>query len=157
MEKIIIDYNKYGILVDNLYSKIKLSNLKFDAVHGLPRGGLPIAVHLSHYLEIPLVMSLNQFVQEYNNGKLLVVDDIIDTGKTYERFLEIINITPINFVFSTLYYKSRSQFKPDIYVKETTSWIIFPWEDINEKPSEYHQQVYPNLTDDPDCLCDEII
>jgi hypoxanthine phosphoribosyltransferase len=150
MEKVIIDYNKYGILIDNLVVKIKSLDIDFNAVHGLPRGGLPIAVHISHHLDIPLVISVNQFAQEYQNGKLLVVDDIIDTGKTYERFLEIITMNPINFIFATIFYKPTSLYTPEVYIKETTSWVIFPWETIDEKPSEYHQEIYPeiNYTDD---------
>lgn len=142
MEKVLIDYTKYGILIDNLISKINFLDIKFDAVHGLPRGGLPIAVHVSHHLDIPLVISINQFIQEYKNGHLLVVDDIIDTGKTYERFLEITTINSVEFTFASLFYKPRSSYTPDIYIKETTSWIVFPWETIDESPSEYHQTIY---------------
>jgi len=145
MEKIIINYNKYGILVDNLLTKIKFLNIQFNAIHGLPRGGLPIAVHLSHHLNIPLVISINQFSQEYINGQLLIVDDIIDTGKTYEQFLERTEDINIKFTFATLFYKPISPYIPDIYVKETTSWIVFPWERIKERPSEYHQKIYSNL------------
>lgn len=145
MEKIIVDYNKYGILVDNLLTKIKFLDIQFNAIHGLPRGGLPIAVHLSHHLNIPLVISINQFIQEHVNGRLLLVDDIIDTGRTYEQFLERIESNPINFTFATLFYKPRSSYAPDIYIKETSSWIVFPWETVNEVPSEYHQEIYPNI------------
>jgi len=147
MEKVIIDYSKYSILLNALLEKILMLGKKFKAVHGLPRGGLPIAVHISHFLDIPLVVSLNQFLQEYASEELLVIDDIIDTGNTFSRFLELTDMSDINFTFVTLFYKPRSPYIPDVYVKETTSWIIFPWEPIDEKPSEYHQDIYPEFND----------
>ena len=54
---------------------IKSENLTFKNVYGPPRGGLPLAVKLSHLLNIPL--SLDTIKQN-----TLVVDDISDTGNT---------------------------------------------------------------------------
>ena len=45
----------------------------FDAVFGIPRGGLCLAVALSHRLEIPLA-------QEVTGPNVLIVDDVYETG-----------------------------------------------------------------------------
>ena len=52
-------------------------NKKFEGVYGFPRGGLCIAVALSHSLGIPLLK------EPKDNS--LIVDDIYDTGYTLEK------------------------------------------------------------------------
>jgi len=145
MGKVGLTYNDYSNLMDDALVHLFKLNKHFDAVYGLPRGGLPIAVHISHHLNIPMVMNLIQFSQEHPTGKLLVVDDIIDTGKTFDRLLEIAEIQKIDFYSLSLYYKPRSTYTPNKFIKETQSWIIFPWEPYEEKPSDYHQDVYSEL------------
>gem|GEM_PF-1918759 len=145
MGKVGLTYHDYSNLIDEALVKLFKNNLTFDGVYGLPRGGLPIAVHISHHLNIPMIMNLIQFSQEHSDGKLLVVDDIVDTGKTFDRLIEVSEIQKIDFFSLTLYYKPQSTYKPDIFVKETQSWIVFPWEPYDERPSEYHQDVYSDL------------
>ena len=145
MEKYIIDYTEYEKYICKLVDFIKIYNVDvpFSAVHGFPRGGLPIAVHISHHLEIPMIYNIPQFYNKYPNGHLLVVDDIIDTGKTYELFLDYINKqNNINYTFAVLFYKTRSKYIPDIYVKKVSAWVVFPWEKFDELPSDYHQRIY---------------
>ena len=52
----------------------------FQNVYGIPRGGLIIAVMLSHLLDIPIVLSKKDVTK-----RSLIVDDIIDKGGTMER------------------------------------------------------------------------
>ncbi len=148
MGKVGLTYSEYGNLVDETLVHLFKLNKHFDAVYGLPRGGLPIAVHISHHLNIPMVMNLIQFSQEHPNGTLLVVDDIIDTGKTFDRLIEVAEIQKINFYSISLYYKPQSSYTPNKFIKETQSWIVFPWEPYGEKPSEYHQDIYSDLFND---------
>jgi hypoxanthine phosphoribosyltransferase len=151
MGKLGISYTEYGKLIDAL--TVQLTQEKVTAVHGLPRGGLPIAVHLSHHLEIPMIINLHEFIRQSPDGKLLVVDDIIDTGKTYDRFFEFAKIHKIkNWISASLYYKPKSTYRPDFFIKETTSWIVFPWEQYDEKPSEFHQNVYKDVFNQPEDL-----
>ena len=90
----------------------------FEGVYGFPRGGLCLAVALSHSLAIPLL-------QEPKNNSL-IVDDIYDTGKTLEK---------IRHLKGSETHVWISKIKPSwwnaykyINGKE---WIIFPWENIN--------------------------
>ena len=53
---------------------------KFKSIFGIPRGGLVLAVKLSHLLDIPLVLN-----REDITGHTLIVDDIADSGGTLER------------------------------------------------------------------------
>ena len=60
---------------------IRCKNKKFEGVYGFPRGGLCLAVALSHSLGIPLL-------DEPKNNSL-IVDDIYDTGYTLEKVKHI--------------------------------------------------------------------
>ena len=111
---------------------------KYKTVCGIPRGGYIPAVFISHDIEIPMIEwdKLKTIIAESNVDRLkklcneiLIVDDIIDTGKTLEKYIDI------GFDVATVFYKPRSSRKPKYYVHSTNSWIIFPWERIGEEPN----------------------
>ena len=86
----------------------------FFGVYGFPRGGLPLAVWISHKAKLPLLMS------PYRNA--LLVDDIADTGATLLRYKDT------NYI-ATMYYHRQSLVKPDFWlVEKRDKWIVFPWE-----------------------------
>ena len=59
---------------DNFYNQ-NYQEMEIGAIYGLPRGGLPIAVSLSHTLKLPLLM--NYYDRKVvTNKKILVVDDM---------------------------------------------------------------------------------
>ncbi len=133
-DKEFISYEGYGLLMNQLVKKIKSSkeyeSIKY--VYGIIRGGLPIAVHLSHYLGVPL-FEQNLFSLEtiftINPSNILIVDDICDTGRTLEKYKD--------FKTATLFYKERASVMPDFYVEVVEKWQIFPWErrdEISNRP-----------------------
>ena len=138
MEKIIITYDIYDHMMDNLVEQIEFSKLytKIKYVYGPPRGGLPIAVHLAHHLDLKFII-LNQLgaLDSHELDRVLIVDDIADTGKTLNDFKRAFKIMDASLTTATLFVKDRSIIKPDFYVEETTDWIVYPWEKINEKPN----------------------
>ena len=105
--------------IDNLVNILsKQTPPNITSVMGLPRGGLIPAVMLSHKLNLPLVY--------FPLETTLIVDDICDTGNTFER----INAN----YFACLHYKPHtSSFKPTIWAKshEGNEWVIYPWENEN--------------------------
>lgn len=137
-KKEFITYKKYGDLIISLCDRIKHMNYKFDAIIAPPRGALPIAVHFSHHLNISNILITNSQIMDFisKDISLLIVDDIVDTGKTLsiltKRILEVSNI---NIITASLYYKTRSIFKPNFYCYETTNWIVFPYENVDEIPN----------------------
>ena len=54
----------------------------FKNIYGIPRGELPLAVKLSHLLELPQILSKEDITRD-----TLIVDDIIDTWATLDRLL----------------------------------------------------------------------
>ena len=131
MNKVIISYSEYSLLLDELVEKIKagLDLSKIEMIYTYLRGGLPIAVHLSHALNIKMFTDETPVdFYKYEPGTILVVDDIADTGET-------IIVQHIIYPTATLFYKPRSVVKPTFYVRETSDWIVFPWELIDEIPN----------------------
>ncbi len=96
----------------------KCQNKRFQGVYGFPRGGLCIAVALSHSLSLPML-------DEPRNDSL-IVDDIYDNGCTLDT---------IKHLKGSETYVWVSKMKPSWWNAfkyiNTKEWIIFPWEDSN--------------------------
>lgn len=95
----------------------------FTNVYGIPRGGLVVAVKISHLLDIPMIFGINDI-----SIGTLVVDDIVDKGNTLIKIKKLINIP--NLATASLYLGSESLIQPDFFVnmKIKESWVVFPWE-----------------------------
>jgi len=90
---------------------------KLDGIYGIPRGGLVLAVTLSHSLMLPLKDSVSP--------RALVVDDICDTGATLQPYVD--NIT------ATIHYKPGAAVRPTVfYALKREAWVVYPWEDLWE-------------------------
>lgn len=115
--KVYVTWEDVTNYVDQVASNIKF---KPSGVYGIPRGGLILAVLLSHKLDIPLLMAPAK--------DCIVIDDIADSGRTLLHYTE--NDTQFNRYFiTTMYYHERSQVKPDFYLNlKNDKWIVFPWE-----------------------------
>lgn len=98
----------------------ELKYYKFKNIFGIPRGGLVVAVRLSHLLNIPVITDMKD-----STLFTLVVDDIADFGKTLEPYRNEDRYLCI----ATLYYHKQSTVVPDIWIHEKKErWILFPWE-----------------------------
>jgi hypoxanthine phosphoribosyltransferase len=136
----------YNMLL-NLADKIKDSGFKPDIIVGVSRGGWPPArvisdlmgnaclanVKAEFYLGVAETKKeplLTQPVSmEVAGRKVLVVDEIADTGKSLKLVKEhIIQKGASEVKIATVYYKPWSIVKPDYYEKKTSHWVVFPWE-----------------------------
>jgi len=130
-----------------LAEMIERSGFKPDMIVGIARGGWIPARLLSDFLLNPNVASMKvefyvsigetmkepvitQDISVNIEGlKILVVDDVADTGKSLKLVKERLESMGAREVrVATIYYKPWSIFKPDFYVKTTDAWIIFPHE-----------------------------
>lgn len=99
----------------------------FDGVYGIPRGGLILAVSLSHALNLPLIV-----FREKITKNTLIVDDIADKGTTLDALFKEHRFRPVT---ATLFYHEQSLVKPDFYAQTKQAWVVFPWE--TESTSRY--------------------
>lgn len=123
-----LNWGSVEVLIGNILTKLKKDNRKIESIAGIPRGGLIPAVMVSHRLDIPLV-DYRQSTQT-----TLVVDDIVDTGKTIQ------DIKLLNIPTAALITRSTSPVNPTYsgVFLETEEWVIFPWEDFQaERIQDY--------------------
>jgi xanthine phosphoribosyltransferase len=114
------------------------------AVVGITRGGLVPAMIVSRELDIRVVDTIS--VKSYNHQAqtparvtkapqaelmgdgdgILVVDDLVDTGKT----LELVRALYPRAHFATVYAKPSGKPQVDTYITEVSqdTWIFFPWD-----------------------------
>ena len=123
---------------------------KFDpqVIVGLSRGGLTPGVMMSHWFKLPfkpVQAALRDFpvwesyLPRKTDKRVLIVDDICDSGETLERISghitgprEDLDID-CDVRFATLWWNNEIDFEPHYYAQEmakdsTNTWIHFPWE-----------------------------
>jgi GTP cyclohydrolase I len=106
-----------------------------DAVLGVPRGGVPLAVRISSLTGLPVVQEAT--------ARTLIVDDIYDSGRTRARYPGL--------PFFTIHTK-----RPDyddgltFYLRVVDDWIVYPWEETREVDGEdIVTRMIEYLGDDP--------
>ena len=88
---------------------------KHKYVYGVPTGGIPVAILFAKGTGLELIETLDNYIPD----EVLIVDDIIDSGKTRAYYLE--------YCFISLWNKE----------KDGGEWIEFPWERMkNQSPAE---------------------
>jgi len=112
MEKY-LSWCEFDKSVEYIANKCKF--LEFSGVYGIPRGGLCLAVALSHKLKINLIS------EPIKNS--LIVDDIYETGITLKTFKNIEGA-----MFFVLFSKVRPTWWNSVNISEKSEWIVFPWE-----------------------------
>src|SRR3990170_6501854 len=127
--------------------KIRKSGFRPGVIVGVSRGGWIPARVLSDLLENPTLASVR--VETYSGAtqaeslptltqrvsipvtkkEVLIVDDVADSGKSLKVAREHILQQGAEVAkVATLYYKPWSTIKPEYYEKETSRWIVFPWD-----------------------------
>jgi len=106
-------WSEFDKSVELIADKCKL--FKFSGIYGVPRGGLCLAVALSHKLKINLI------TEPKKNS--LIVDDIYETGMTLNTFKDIEGT-----MFFVLFSKIKPTWWNTVFISKKSEWIVFPWE-----------------------------
>jgi hypoxanthine phosphoribosyltransferase len=150
--------------------KIKISGFEPDIIIGIARGGLVparilcdlllkkqlLSITVEHWgiakttgkavVKIPLSFDIS-------GKKVLVVDDVADTGDTYVQTLNYLEGCDTKDVrTAAMHYKTSSTFIPDYWgeMQEDWKWIIYPWE-VYEGLNEFilkelsHKMILPEI------------
>jgi xanthine phosphoribosyltransferase len=119
----------------------------FDALVAITRGGLVPAAIVARELNIRVVESVAMKSYDHQNqgnvrvlksiasdilekarsgGKLLIVDDLVDTGATARAVRDMLP----GAHFATVYAKPKGRDLVDTFITEVSqdTWIFFPWD-----------------------------
>ena len=112
-------WSEFDNAVEDIANKCRFK--EFSGVYGVPRGGLCLAVALSHKLKIELIS------KPIKNS--LIVDDVYETGLTLTTFKDIEGA-----VFFVLFSKIKPTWWNTVFTSKKSQWIVFPWENtLNSK------------------------
>jgi len=142
MTKTYYPYKEFKTDLKTLTQKI---DQEFDAIVAVARGGLSMAQMLGEYYDIREVYAINTIgyndtekldeVKVFNipdlSGakKVLIVDDIVDSGDTLVEVLKVLEHQYSHTVFysATIFYKPTASIEPTWWVKNPEGWIEFFW------------------------------
>ena len=114
-------WNEFDKSVEIIANKCKVYD--FSGIYGVPRGGLCLAVALSHKLKINLISEPKK--------NALIVDDVYETGITLKNFKDIEGA-----MFFVLFSKIKPTWWNTLYRSEKSKWIVFPWESTFNSESD---------------------
>jgi len=142
MNKIYYSYEEFK---EDLKTLIKKIDQEFEVILPIARGGLSMGQMLGEYYNLREVYALNSMgydgtqkrdeVTLFNVPKLLmtqrvlIVDDIADSGETLLEVLKVLEAKypTIEFYTATIFYKPTSIIEPTWWVREPRGWIEFFW------------------------------
>ena len=106
-------WDEFDKSVDYIANQCKFWEL--SGIYGVPRGGLCLAVALSHKLNVQLIEKPLKYS--------LIVDDVFETGITLSSFKDIEGAN-----FYVLISKKKPIWWNTVNLSHKKEWIIFPWE-----------------------------
>ena len=144
MEKLYYSYDLFKkdaqILVD------KCRGFEPEILLAVARGGLTLSHLMAQALDMRNLYTLNSIhyegelkLETFNifnipdvssAKKVLIVDDIVDSGETMREILKVLKekFPNVQFKLATLFYKKTAVIQPDFSVREANEWIDFFWE-----------------------------
>lgn len=145
--KTYMSHDDFLAAIESLNFNIDPFDFNPDVIVTFPRGGLVPSTYISHRLDLPIIIIDNstydftadlvisdELEKRLFGKKILIVDDIIDTGLTIERFLNETKGIIKDYRIFTLavneeYNNPAISDKHWAYMaKKTTDFLVFPWE-----------------------------
>ncbi|MBU2460183.1 hypothetical protein KKG44_03655 [Patescibacteria group bacterium] len=140
-----VGWQEYHALAQKLAGDILSNQIIVDEIVAIARGGLTLGHLLSDFLRIPIsTITIQSYTDIQSQGKIkitaklqtsikdkniLLADDVADSGRTLKRAVTYLaSLCPRRIITATMFYKPRSELRPDFFVQETTKWILFPYE-----------------------------
>ena len=117
-----------------------------DSIIGIARGGWTLAHAYASATDNRQLMSINSILYEGDKKgkvckifnvpelgyakKVLILDDIVDSGQTIKEVLNYLknHFPKVEFKVASIYYKKSAVIQPDFALYETNDWIEFFWE-----------------------------
>ncbi|MCE4628218.1 MAG: hypothetical protein F7C34_03610 [Desulfurococcales archaeon] len=141
-----VSWEEIERIIEDIASKIR-SSYNPEVIVAIIRGGLVPARLLSDHLGVDDILTLEiklyegigvrgrrpylrqPLTGEIRGKRVLLVDDISDTGLTLQLAQEIVSFyLPEEVKTAALYIKPWTSFVTDYYGGVTDKWVVFPWE-----------------------------
>lgn len=124
----------------------KCEEFRPDTIIAVARGGLMLAQYMAYSLDVRDLQSIRAISYDDDhklesvtlfsnlnlkeNSKVLIVDDIVDSGDTLKAILDELTQQHVSVTFrsAAIFYKTTALIQPDFAIKEATEWIEFFWE-----------------------------
>ncbi|WP_454296828.1 phosphoribosyltransferase [Salana multivorans] len=146
----VLTWAGFGHAIRDLARMVAASHWQPDVTVAVARGGLVPAGALAYALETKAMGTLNvEFytgvgatleepqvlppaldVNELMGKRVLVVDDVADSGKTLLLVLQLLTEQGADVRSAVLYTKPTSIVVPDYTWQNTSAWIMFPWSSL---------------------------
>lgn len=145
----VVDWQEFDDISECLAKKIEDSEEKFEHILAVNRGGLLLGRLFSDYFDLPLaVISAKAYHKgkekmlknvtisskisslEELNGRVLLVDDKVESGSTVEAIKKYLGSIPkIECVKTAVMFKTdKTREQPDYYAQKENEWVKFPYE-----------------------------
>ena len=140
-----IYYSPDDFLKDGKRLAKMVKNFSPDILIPILRGGMTLCHYMAEILNIRDIRCLSSISYDDTkkldkveithiptlpqNTKILVVDDICDSGDTLSQVINTLKEknTTCEFKTATLFYKKTATFTPDYTLHEAKEWIEFFW------------------------------
>jgi hypoxanthine phosphoribosyltransferase len=146
-EREVLTWERFGTATRELAAEIARDGFRPDIVLAVARGGLTVAGALAYALnvkncfamnvefytgvderlEMPVVLPPTLDLVDIRGLRVLIADDVTDTGRTLELVRKEIAEHVADARCAVLYQKPRSVITPEYVWERTDRWIDFPW------------------------------
>ncbi len=146
-EREVLTYELFGTAVHDLAQQVVDSGYEPDIVLSIARGGLGLgmglgyaldvknlsAINVEFYtgvderLELPVVLPPTPDAVDLAGLKVLIADDVADTGRTLEIVRDFCADHVAEARIAVIYEKPWTVVHPDYVWRRTEAWIDFPW------------------------------
>ena len=143
----VLTWQGFGAATRQLATEVADSGFRPDVVLAIARGGLTVAGALAYALavkncfamnvelytgvdsrlDVPVVLPPTLDVLDIAGLRVLIADDVADTGKTLDLVTNFIAGHVAEARSAVLYRKPWSIVEPDYVWRHTDQWINFPW------------------------------
>lgn len=143
----VLTWEMFGTAAQELAQQVVDSGYQPDLVLSIARGGLGLgmalgyaldvknlsAVNVEFYtgiderLEVPIMLPPTPAAVDLAGLRVLIADDVADTGKTLEIVREFCAGHVAEARTAVIYQKPHSTVVPDYTWRRTSRWIDFPW------------------------------
>jgi hypothetical protein len=150
-----LSWQAFGGASRELAETIAADGFRPDIILAIARGGMFVAgalgyalavknLHLMNVefytgegttLDMPVMLPPVPDAVDFSAKKVLIADDVADTGKTIELVHEFVKDHVAEARTAVIYEKSQSVIKCDYVWRRTEQWINFPWS--SEDPVPY--------------------